>query len=347
MTITAGLDVGGAHLKLAVADGGQLMDVRQIVCPLWKGLDKLQSALSEARPLLADAATVGVTMTGELSDLFPDRARGVDTLVSCLADTFGDKASFWMGRKGFGEAAIARNHPLDVGSTNFLATAAFIGGRVPEALLVDFGSTTADVVPIADGRPVPRGVTDGERLGNGELVYTGLTRTAVMGVSTRAPFKGRMQSLAREYLATMADVRRILGDLPDDVDQHDTADGRGKSVDESLGRLARMFGRDNSEGDLAVWQTSAAFLADVQLRSILEGCRQVLAANPMSPAAPIIAAGIGAKDVGAVAGRLGRQFIPFAEVARATESTSLWATRCAPAASAALLLAGPLSEPEL
>ena len=37
-----------------------------------------------------------------------------------------------------------------------------------------------------------------------------------------------MQRLAAGGFANMADVRRILGELPDGVDQHDTLDGRGK-----------------------------------------------------------------------------------------------------------------------
>ncbi len=58
MTITAGLDVGGAHLKVALAEAGRTVAVRQIACPLWQGLDKLDAALAEAKPLLAQASRI-------------------------------------------------------------------------------------------------------------------------------------------------------------------------------------------------------------------------------------------------------------------------------------------------
>ena len=74
------------------------------------------------------------------------------------------------------------------------------------------GSTTTDIIAIAGGKPAPRGLTDGERLVTGELVYTGLTRTDVSVVAQRATFRGRAQRLAAGGFANMADVRRILGD---------------------------------------------------------------------------------------------------------------------------------------
>jgi probable H4MPT-linked C1 transfer pathway protein len=340
MTITAGLDVGGAHLKVALVEEGRTVGARQFVCPLWLGLDKLDAALEEARALTGRATRHGVTMTGELSDLFPDRKTGVETLVDRLERAFGPATKFWMGVKGFGDATSARRHYMDVGSTNFLATAALAARRLAEALLVDFGSTTADIVPIAGGKPVPRGLTDAERLATGELVYTGLTRTAVMGVATRAPFKGRIQTLAREYLTTMADVRRILGELPDGVDQHSAADGRGKSLEESVARFARMFGRDGLDGGLDDWRASAAFVREEQMRSILDGCLEVLGATSLPETAPLVLAGIGAQAASEIASRLGRPSIAFGEIANADAPCRLWATYCAPAVAVALLADG-------
>jgi probable H4MPT-linked C1 transfer pathway protein len=337
MTITAGLDVGGAHLKVALAEEGRVTSVRQFACPLWLGLERLEAALAEARPLTERAERHAITMTGELSDLFPDRRTGVDTLVDRLTRAYGPATRFWMGSKGFGDAACARIHHEHVGSTNFLATAALIARRIPDALLLDFGSTTADIIPIRRGAPVPRGLTDAERLATGELVYTGLTRTAVMGVTTRAPFRGRMQTLAREYLATMADVRRILGTLADDVDQQATADGRGKSLDESVARLARMFGRDAADGTVDDWRAAAAFLREEQLGTIINACREVLAASPVPPDAPVVVAGTGAAEAADIAARMARRALSFADLANAEPACRRWVTYCAPAVAVALL----------
>jgi probable H4MPT-linked C1 transfer pathway protein len=276
-------------------------------------------------------------MTGELSDLFDDRSTGVATLASHLGARLGPDARVWMGPRGFGPLRDAAAHASAVGSTNFLATATLVAARCPDALLVDFGSTTADIVAIAGGKPRPRGLVDAERQATGELVYTGLTRTAVMAITTRVPLRGTWTTLAREYLATMADVRRILGDLPDGVDQHTTADGKGKTLEESVRRFARLFGRDAAECPLEDWRAAARFVAEVQLRSLHDGALQVLGACPLPHSAPVIAAGIGAADAARLAARLDRPVVSFGALVGADEPCRTWATRIAPAVSVALL----------
>lgn len=338
MGLKAGLDVGGAHLKVALVDNGRVAAVRQFACPLWQGFDKLDAALSDAAPLFARADTFAITMTGELSDLFPDRETGALALIERLDTAFGNAAQFWMGPRGFGDAAAARRHHGDVGSTNFLATASFVGRKLNDALLIDFGSTTADVIPIKDGAPCPRGLTDADRQTTGELVYTGFTRTAVMGVAQWAPFRGQRVALAREYLATMADVRRVLGFDLADVDQHATADGKGKSVAESTTRFARMLGRDARNGSTADWLAAAAQVREVQLRSIHDGAALVLSAARLDASAPVVAAGIGAREVGEIASRLGREAVQFGALAGADDAAEAWATAAAPAVAVAHLV---------
>jgi len=337
MTIRAGLDVGGAHLKVALVEDGCVRDVRQYPCRLWMGMEHLDAALREAAPLLAPASTFAVTMTGELSDVFPDRLTGTETLIARLSAAFGPATRFWMGARGFGSADEARAHPRDVGSTNFLATAELVGRRAGDALLIDFGSTTADIVPIRNGVPATVGLTDAVRQATGELVYTGFTRTAVMGVASRAPFDGSWVSLSREYLATMADVRRVLGIDIAEVDQHATADGKDKSLPASLARLARMLGRDASDGSAEAWRAVAASVREAQLRSIHDGAEQVISRTALPDEAPVVTAGIGAADVAVIAGRLGRPSIAFCGLIGAPAGLALWTTACAPAVSVALL----------
>lgn len=346
MTITAGLDVGGAHLKVALAENGRIVAVRQIACPLWQGFDQLEAALAAAAPLTGAASQHAVTMTGELSDLFTDRAAGVEALVDRLTDAFGPATRFWMGRRGFGSAEEACRYHVDVGSTNFLATATLVGQHTRAALVVDMGSTTVDIVPVAEGRPAPRGLTDADRLASGELVYTGLTRTSVMAIASEAPFKGTWQRLVREHYANAADLRRVLGSLPEGVDQHATADGRGKSMPESVARLARTFGRDAAEGSLEDWKAAARFIAERQLDSILKGAHQVLTGAPLPDDASVIAAGIGAELVAGVASRLARPCVAFGGLVAAAHDCRVWATRCAPAVAIGMLTV-PEAQPEV
>jgi (4-(4-[2-(gamma-L-glutamylamino)ethyl]phenoxymethyl)furan-2-yl)methanamine synthase len=333
MTLTAGYDVGGAHLKVALINGSRVVEVRQIACPLWLGLDELGAALDETRSMTEGAKHHAVTMTGELTEIFPSRQAGVVSLVAFLAERLGPATRFFMGLKGFGDATAASANTDAVASANFLATARLVASKRKGALLIDMGSTTTDII-LCDR---PQGLSDAERLQTGELVYTGLTRTPVPSVTTRGVLAGQWQGLARDCFATMGDVRRVLGELPDDVDLHDTADGRGKSVGESLRRLARGFGRDGEERHLDVWRVAAAHIRDEQLRSIYDGAIQVLSRPGVDISGGVIAAGIGARDVEMIAQRLGLPCMTFGDLIGASGEVRLSATRYAPAVAVGML----------
>ena len=338
MTVTAGYDVGGAHLKVARIEDGRVAAVRQIACPLWQGLDRLDTALDQARNVTRDASHHAVTMTGELCELFPTRREGVLMLSRHITQRLGPATRFYMGLKymglkGFGDAATVAADPDAVASANFLATAQAVARLKPHALLIDMGSTTTDI--IACDRP--QGLTDAERMQTGELVYTGFTRTPVSAVTTRAILTGQWQSLARDAFATMADVRRVLDELPDEVDLHATADGRGKTLAESLARLARGFGRDGEMRHLESWRIAAAYIREQQLRSVHDGALQIVSRPGLDVSGGVVAAGIGAPVAHAIARRLALPSNPFGELIGATGETALWATRCAPAVAVAML----------
>jgi probable H4MPT-linked C1 transfer pathway protein len=337
MAITAGYDVGGAHLKVALAEDGRTIAVRQIPCPLWRGMQQLDAALVDAVALIARAEQHAVTMTGELCELFPDRQSGVHEILSHLATELDADLRVYMGLRGFADTATAMAEPASVGSMNFLASATLVGRKLADALLVDMGSTTTDIIAIAGGKPALRGVTDGARLETGELVYTGLTRTDVSVIAQRATFRGRSQRLAAGGFANMADVRRILGTLPPDVDQHATLDGRGTSVQESTARFARCFGRDAADAAADDWRACAREVVEQQIAEVRAAVEEVLSASALPAGAPIAVAGIGAVDIAALAVGLGRASVPFGTLAATTPDSSEWATRCAPAVAVALL----------
>ena len=67
-----GWDIGGAHLKAAlVTRDGTVEQVIQTPCPLWKGVSFLHEAMKEiVGQLQIERVLHGITMTGELVDLF-------------------------------------------------------------------------------------------------------------------------------------------------------------------------------------------------------------------------------------------------------------------------------------
>lgn len=330
--ITAGYDVGGAHLKVARVEGDRVTAAAQFPCALWNGLDQLDAALNAAKHLTAGADQHAVTMTGELCELFESRHDGVIALTRHAVDRLGKTTRFYCGLKGFGDADAAIADTDSVASANFLATAQAIARDRSKALLIDMGSTTTDIV--ACDRP--QGLSDAERLQTGELVYTGFTRTAVPSVATRGVLAGQWQTLARDAFATMADVRTVLDELPGDIALDGSADGRGYSMDESLARLARGFGRDAELRHLATWQVSAAQIREAQLRTIYDGAIQVLS-RPGHEIDCVVAAGIGASVAEVIARRLGLATMTFGELIGADAASRIAITRYAPAVAVALL----------
>jgi (4-(4-[2-(gamma-L-glutamylamino)ethyl]phenoxymethyl)furan-2-yl)methanamine synthase len=343
MTASFGWDLGGANLKLARAESGCVMAVDQIPCPIIADRSKFDLALGEALKLCVPGARHAVTMTGELSDVFQSRAEGVAYLVALMRKATGKETLFYGLRVGLLTAEEAMERWQDVASANWHASAALVAESCGDGLLVDAGTTTNDLIPLKAGAPAARGFTDGERLTEGELIYSGVVRTPVMAIAQAAPFKGRMQGVAAERFATMADVYRLTGDLPEDADPYPAADQRGKSAEESAGRLARMLGRDAEEADLIAWKALAHYLARRQLAQIEAAARALLAREGLGPDAPVVGAGCGRFLAAQLATRLGHSYRDFADLIDCVPGAREMAARAAPAAAVALLAERALS----
>ena len=91
-------------------------------------------------------------------------------LVEMMRNITDGEAIFYGGRAGFLNDAGAVEHMIDVASANWHASASLVARLLPEALLIDAGTTTTDLVPIKGGAVAARGYSDGERLAEGELV---------------------------------------------------------------------------------------------------------------------------------------------------------------------------------
>jgi probable H4MPT-linked C1 transfer pathway protein len=338
MTRVTGWDLGGANIKAASATGGRIDQVAQIPCPLLISPAKFDTAVAEALALLSSPALHAVTMTGELSDVFDNRGQGVAYLIELMQEAAGGvPLSIYAGAAGFLPPEVAKRRPLEVASANWHAVASLVARRRGDALLVDIGTTTTDIVPLKNGKIASRGETDAERLTEGELVYCGVVRTPVMAIAQSAPFRGRPQRIAAERFSTMADVFRLTGELAGDADPYPAADSRGKSLEESAARLARMLGRDAGDADLAEWVSLARHFADAQLASIERAARTVAEREGLPVDAPVAGAGLGRFLAAQLALRLGRPYIDLADLIETAPQTRESAARCGPAVAVALL----------
>lgn len=331
-----GFDVGGAHLKVVRAEGGRVVQAQTFATPLWQGLNHLVEAFAKATPICTGADRAVLTMTGELSDVFASREDGVRGLLDIIAEQAPvDAKSIYAGRAGFVGIEEAAGMAADVASANWHATAALVGRLAGEALFVDMGSTTTDILAVAEGKVANRGYADGERLLTGELVYTGFTRTFLFGVAQSAPVEGRISPLMNEYFASMADAHRILGVLDEADDRHATADGKEKTVAASTGRLARMIGRDAGDLSSRGWFDVAAWFSERQLRMVHDAA--VLVASQTTKTAPLVAAGTGRWQLRRLAERMGREYRDLADLVPADEAARHEASNAAAATAVALL----------
>ena len=334
-----GWDLGGAHLKAARLDAsGRVLDVVQVACPLWQGLHHFHSAVDLASRAMGSAPLHAVTMTGEMVDLFANRGEGVSSLVAAITERLaGQDVRFYAGERGFLDAAEAIRDPAAVASANWMASAALVAARLPSAFLIDIGSTTTDLIPVHAGRLQARGKDDASRLIAGELVYTGVVRTPIMALVRRVPFAGKWNPVMAEYFATMADVYRLLGRLPDDADQHPAADGGEKTVEASARRLARMLGRDVDAAMLPDWQRLALWLAEVQLRRIGHTVAALWSREQLLDNAPIVSAGVGRFLIPDLATRHNRRCVEFGSLVLCTPGVNGRVSDCAPAVAVAWL----------
>ncbi|MCK9396893.1 MAG: H4MPT-linked C1 transfer pathway protein [Methylobacter sp.] len=343
-TNIVGWDIGGAHVKAAIIDSdGKIIAVYQQPCPLWKGIDQLQHAVSAImQELVGSAYRHAMTMTGELVDLFDNRDDGVRQIIQTMTDLLPESEILvFAGQQGLlASAQIEAGHYTSIASANWLASASFAAQKLGSGLFVDTGSTTTDILLLNDGQVLAEGYTDYRRLLSQELIYTGIVRTAVMAVTQTALDQGKKIGLMAEYFATMADVYRVTGELNDAHDQTDTADGAEKTVLASARRLSRMIGCDFYPDELPRWLRFAENIRAQQIRQIQRGCETRLSKHQLPQNSPLIGAGVGRFLVKQIALNLDRPYLDFSDLFPAAAIRSCMTTAdCAPAASIAYLAA--------
>lgn len=334
-----GWDLGGAHLKAArVGAGGKVEMVLQLPCPLWQGMEHLDAAVTEALARLGSAPVHAITMTGEMVDRFPDRREGVVRIARRIREWLPSaECRYFAGQAGFVREEEVESAAPQIASANWRASAEMVALLRREALFVDVGSTTTDIIAVVDGRVVSRGTSDADRLVSQELVYTGVVRTPVMALASSVRVAGEDVPMMAEYFATAADVYRLTGELPVGADLHPAADGGEKTPVASARRLARMVGRDAGSAAMAVWMEAAHGLAREQVSRIAAAMSIVAARARVSGGTPVIGAGVGRFVVAKAAAKVGRPMNEFGALTPAVEGLRSMVSDCAPAVAVAWL----------
>lgn len=329
-----GWDVGGANIKAARIEEGQSgPSMFECALPLWRELDRLPAVLAATADALGPTRTMAVTMTAELADCFANKREGVAGVLDAFGRAFPDVDPWVYGTDGlFRSAGAARRQAYRVAAANWMASATFVSRTCPDALFIDVGSTTTDIIPIVGGQVVARGKTDQARLRSGELVYTGVLRTPIAAIVRSVPVNGRRCRVAAEYFATSADVHRWLGRIDEGEYTCETPDGRGRSRPEAGARLARMICADMERLGAARVTEIAEHVAHAQLRQVVSGLRQVVRRlGPQCPRHAVVA------GQGAFLGREAADAVGLVTTALA-DGIGAAAARATPAAAVAYLL---------
>ncbi|MBV9920998.1 MAG: hypothetical protein JOY78_09140 [Pseudonocardia sp.] len=301
-----GLDVGGANTKAAVVDGGKRVRIVSEPYEVWRDPEAMSGVIEDVVGRFGlDAGPVALTTTAELVDVFASKREGVLHVLGAAERALPGRRLRVMSTGGELIAMeAARAAPLACAAANWMATALLVARSLPEAILVDCGGTTTDVIPIAGGEVAARAHTDLERLLEGELVYTGALRTNVAAVLAQVPVGGRSCPVSSELFAVTADAHLLRGNLTPEQCTCSFPDGRGASTDEVRSRLARVVCADPEQlGDRDL-ETIAAAVEEAQVDAIAAALRRV-AERRQGEAAPVLAVGIGAFLARAAAARCG------------------------------------------
>ncbi|MCZ6794235.1 MAG: H4MPT-linked C1 transfer pathway protein [Planctomycetota bacterium] len=248
--LRAGLDVGGANIKAARSDGRAV----SLGFALWKSPDRLPGAIEAALSAVLPFERLAVTLTGELCDCYETRDEGVRHVLESVAAAAGRVSpgvavDVWRLDGRLVALSDALPPAEGVAAANWLALATWAASRVPgsSGFAIDVGSTTTDLVALGGGAAHPVGRTDTERLASGELVYSGVERTPLCALLREVRHRGRRCRIAAELFATTLDVYLVLGEIAEDPEHYETADGREATVPRARARLARTVCADPAE----------------------------------------------------------------------------------------------------
>ena len=328
-----GWDIGGVNTKAARVEDGGVRAVCHRPYELQRDPAALVPLLRELSGELGEEAGAAhaVTMTAELSQMFRTKREGVGFVLDAVEAAFPQASIRVFAVDGrFLSIHAARREPLAVAAANWAATARAVAWHHPDALLVDVGTTTTDIVPIVGGSVAADGSTDPGRLAAGELVYTGALRTPAESIASQVPLGGLPTGVSAEGFALAGDVHLWRGDLASADYSVAAPDGRPATREFAGERIARVVCGDRELLDDGDVTAIADALAGAQVAHIVAAIARVRGRHPSIQTA--VVTGLGTFLGERAARAAGLRVVPLSsELGEAV-------SRCAPAAAVALLL---------
>jgi probable H4MPT-linked C1 transfer pathway protein len=278
-----GWDIGGANTKVAFisTQNGVVKELKTAIeyFPVWKDPEKLTHVLSRLKERVSNTVKldcIGVTMTAELSDAYRTKREGVNHILACVAQVFPNTPVFVLDVEAtLRSMEDARSEPLSVAAANWAATGWLVSQLIKNCVIIDVGSTSTSIIAVIEGRISAAGKTDLEKLMSGELVYTGSLRTNIVAIVNSIPLRGGLARVASELFAQSGDVHLVLGNITAKEYTAETADGRGKTRNEAMARLARAVCADIEMLTEQEIVQMARYVHNRQIDQVVEGLSQV------------------------------------------------------------------------
>jgi len=266
------LDIGGANLKVAVADG----EVKEFsyYFPFWERKGDFENFLREKVSEFLPADRARVTMTAELADCYRTKDEGVNHVLGCVKNVVPNSEVMSVDGN-FLSIEDAISQPYKVAAANWVATALGVAKKFGTGILIDIGSTTTDIVPIKDGKIIAKGKSDLERLQNHELTYSGILRTNVAAIVDEIPVNGIPTPVSSERFAIAADVYRILGDISEKEYSCDAPNGKSKGIEDCVSRITKVVCSDTNDLSGNHIIEIAKFIKDKQIERIAAAISEI------------------------------------------------------------------------
>lgn len=325
MISVLGLDIGGANTKgcyLEVVRNHVLRaQENSIYHEMWRNPEGLRDVLINFRDSFKRRSVkrfdgIALTMTAELCDSFESKAQGVSIIIRIVEEVFADVPLYvWTTQEEFALSSAIKKEPLQAAAANWLASAVAIAHSSSlhdkPVIFADMGSTTADILPIASGKVLSTGRTDTERLLSGELLYTGVLRTAVHSIIDSVYLDGFRCHVVNEYFAISADVYRLLGLISEKDYDVPTPDGKSRDAEACAKRLARVVAAEPEELGIKNICLLAHTVMEKQTEQIMDNILRIVSRREVPLPKALITAGQGSFILREVARRLGWSATPW------------------------------------
>ncbi|WP_455646177.1 hydantoinase/oxoprolinase family protein [Methanosphaera sp.] len=276
-----GLDIGGANTDCVIIDLTDKQEIKSIksykeYLPMWKDNEKLPECLMKLYNNDPEIEVICVSMTAELADSYNTKTEGVLDISKKVIETFPEKIVKFVTFDGLKDYTDILKNPLDAAAANWIGTVNAIKYIKNNCIFMDMGSTTTDIIPLKNRKEIASGHTDTQRLGTGELVYTGMLRTNLATIVHEVPVNNTPTSVSSEIFTISADIHRILGNITEDEYTCDTPDGKNKDIESCKRRLCRLICADLDTLDDNEINNIAQYIYEKQVEQVTHGLIKVV-----------------------------------------------------------------------